>query len=198
MGLQMFVVVVIIVMTVTYCIYDFVMVIRKHRKEMAALDRTEQMLELVKEHYEAQHGSIWDSRDQWRTHVTRFLDRLGAHRTNEKTREGLMEPLTYPNEARYKAVYGFNQRPPIILRRRVDEWYLLLLAMQKSHQTLPAEITQYLLSFLVDRCYKCNQCYKVEPIDTCIVNYDIAMCSKRCHGIYFMWVAEPERYVGQN
>ncbi len=119
--------------------------------------------------------------------------------------------LMYPNAARYNATYGFNQRepppPPVIVRRRVDEWFLLLLAVRKSHQQLPPEVTQQVLSLLVDRCYECTQCQKAELTAACIVipYFGVALCSKDCEETYLMrrypnrykW-GLPERYIGEN
>ncbi len=76
------------VMAMVYSVHGFVRDRRKHREQMASLERTGEMLEMLKDRYEAEHGSIWESRDQWRAHVTKFIDHLDARVTNEKTRIG--------------------------------------------------------------------------------------------------------------
>jgi len=84
-----------------------------------------------------------------------------------------------------KPTYLF--KPPI-KRKRINEWYLFLLAMKKSNQILPLELIQQILNHLVDFCYDCDECGKVDLVTNMLLigqSVKLVWCSKVCEKTYF-------------
>ena len=75
----------IIVMVSAYCAYMLINMRRKFKADMMALDRTGEMLEALKLQYESRHGSIHESKENWRAYVQQFIAHLNMRKTNEMT-----------------------------------------------------------------------------------------------------------------